>query len=705
MPNAIVPEDENELAPFAAGVEQANAEALGEDEQAQVARIREEAMVKSWFERISTAREHDKEAYKQLAIDRMYARGDSIFETKVNIIGSYIDTWTSLLYAKNPDIDAVPSECVGESGMEEARLFGKTSAIVVSKLWKKGRLKIHAKPWTRAALTSCIAWVKVTWQEREGSDPTTDRAISDLQDNLASVHRQVQELREGGHDCGPAELQAERLRLALLGLEQQKEVVKRKGLCIDPVDMADITVSDEAPSAARYLDSPWISHRTYMRVEQAKAMFPALTKDEIKSCATFSQKPPKPAIQPQSGALQSVSQYDADAYQAYQAVSQSGKGGFVCVEEVWDRDTNQVITLIHGLKRYARAPFPPNPGTTRFYPFFGLMFTEVDGQRWPQSLNQRSQSLQDAFSRTFHALEEHRKRIKPKLGFNAAMLDDAMVTKLTTALTQELVPIQTTNPKADIRSLITPIVYAAIDMAVYDTSGLMKQFELIWGLQEAMTASIDTAKTATEAELQQSGTNARTADKRDRFEEELTDLAEYTQEIALQKLTHEDVIKLAGPEAFWPVGATGEPMDIEEIDQLATLNIRAGSSGKPNSRQMREAWAAIMPLLQALMEKIAMLRMSDPLDLADKLEELVVETASRSGEALDPSRFIPQVGQPMMLIDPVSGMPVQAYPGGIQPGQDPNAAPGAVPAPGGPSASPGLGDTEESPALPMPTEG
>lgn len=673
-----VPTDQmaTSLAAFGQGVDQADADERGETTDQQVTRIREEAMVKSLFEKIDKAREHDKEAYAQLARDRMYARGDSIFTTAVNIIGSYIDTWVSLLYAKDPDVDSTPSETVGKSDMEEARLFGKTGSIIVRKLWRKARLKTHARAWIRASLTSHMGWLKVTWQEREGSDPITDQAISDLQDNLADVHRRVHELKEQEYDCGPEELQAEQIRLAIKGLEEKREVVKRKGLCMDQVDMADITVSDEAPSVSRYLDSPWISHRLYMRVSEAAATFPALDSDELKSCATFSQKPPKAAVQREAGALAELSRHDADAYVAENAIQNSGKGGFLCVEEFWDKTTNQVFTIIRGLKRYARAPYAPNPGTTRFYPFFGLHFTDVDGNRWPQSLNQRSQSIQDAFNRTFDAFEKHRKRVKPKLAVNAAAIDSEQLTKILNADIQEIVAIHALNPKADLRQLIAPILYAAIDPALYDTSPLMKQFELIWGLQEAMTATIDVAKTATESELQQTGTNARKDDKRDRFEEELNDVSQYTLEISLQKINPEEAAQMAGPEAFWPSqDEMGLPIDIEDVDMLAQLNIRAGSSGKPNSRAMRESWAAIMPLIQALMEKIAMLRQSNPLELADKLEELIVETAARAGEALDPTRFIPQLGQPQ---------PMLTADGQVVPG-----FPGQAPTPGGPAPVPG----------------
>lgn len=651
-------------------------------------RLAQAAVVKRWFSRIAKARQHDKPAYDQLAKDRAYARGDSPFMTVVNVIGSYIDTWTSLLYARDPDLDVLPAPAAGPKRIEDARLIAKGLMIVVSTYWKRARLKANARPWVRAGLTSKIGWLKVTWAERQGSDPTTQQAIADLQDQIESVARLAMELKEQGKDASLEDARTEELRLAILSLSGSTERKVKKSLVIDPVDMADITISDECPSAARYLDSPWISQRTFLRLHAAKVLCPDLTIEDFRKATLFSPKPMKKQ-ELGTGAVAEHAAGDVDLYaeQAREAISDSANAnlgdGFVCVEEVWDRDTNTVVTLLHGLDKYAREPYEPNPGTSRFYPFFGLTLTNVDGQRWPQSLNERSQSLQDAFSRALAAFEEHRRRIKPKVGFNAGLMSDEEVKKIIGGATTEFIPIRPTNPKQDMRQLLFPILYAPIDMAVYDVSHIMRNFELIWGLQEALTATVDVAKTATEAEIQQSGTQSRTGDKRDALEDELTEMAIYTAEILVQKLTRDEAALIAGPEVLWLEG-----VGIEELEQLVSVNIRAGSSGKPNTRAQREAWAATMPLIQTLLEKIATLRLSNPLEVAQCLEELVTETAERSGESIDPARFIPQVGEPLELLDPVTGQVVLAYPApqGMQPEPVDPAAVGA------PGMSPGPGD-------------
>jgi hypothetical protein len=641
----------------------------GGDQAAAVATLQEAALAGAWITRIDEAREHDESAYKQLARDRMYARGDTVFGTKVNVIGSYIDTWVSLLYARNPDVDCTPDESAGQSTLAAARMFGKTAQIVVSKQWRKTRLKTQAKQWVRAALTSKIGWLKITWQERQGFDPTTERAIADMQDNLRLVQEKIKELE--GSDAPSLQqldLRKEELRLAIDGLKSHTEKAISKGIVCDPVDMADITVSPDCPNIGRYLESPWISHRTFIRLEAAKALFPRLTPEDWKKAMQYSPKKPDAQIANKSGAETETTPDMVDAYKVSEAVRNEGKGGLICAEEIWDRDTNQVIVIVRGIKKYAREPKAPYPGTSRFYPFFGLTFTEVDGSRWAQSLNERSQSLQDAYSRIISQLETIRKRIKPKTMFQAGMMEPGEADKLNNAADQEMVAIKTTNPKTDLRGLIVPVTYAAIDQWLFDVSLLMTQFELVWGLQEAMTAQIQTAKTATEADIEQSGTTSRTGSKRDDLEEVLSDIAQHFLEIDIQCMEMEDVQTLAGPEAFWPQGENGEKIDIEELDRLAQIKVRAGSSGKPNTNAQREAWAQIEPLFERLINAIATLRMADPIALSNCLEELLTETAARSGENIDMERFIPQPGQPLQLVDPTTGQMVLAYPAPQQPG-------------------------------------
>ena len=598
--------------------------------------------VKQWFKRIDAVREYDAPARKQYASDRRYARGDSgEFDVDVPIAPAYIEVLTSFLYAKDPDVDALPAESAGESRLEQARLLGKTVACVVRRLWHTAQLKKHAGRMVRSGLTVGIGWLKSTWQEQTGQDPVILQQISSLQDNLQRIAQTQKDMAENGD--GPDSAIAQELQQQITGLEAKVERIVSRFLAIDFVAAEDITVSMDVIDIAGYVDSPWISHRAFIPVSRAKTQFPKIA-EKLKNAKIYTKK----AVTDMSkmrhvgAAAGDIDASEADSYQVGGQTEDCE--GYVRVEEVWHRTDTMVLTLVEGIDCYAVDPYSPKPATKRWYPFFNWSPIQTDGERHPTSLITRSQALLDEYNRIRDAFRRHRARCIPKTAFNSAGLEKGEAEKLAKATVGEMVPIKPIDPSMPVGNLLQPIAYAVIDPALYDTAPIRAELEMIWGIQEALSSTIHTAKTATEAEIQQSGTDSRNSYKRDSLDEVMTELANYTAQVALGKLPAFEAQKIAGPEAFWP-----ENMTIDDIDDLLVIDIRAGSTGKPNTTQQREAWAATMPLLQNAIMQIGQLRMSPPEVIADCIEQLVSETLERSGDHLDPSRFLPAAPTPEQM--------------------------------------------------------
>lgn len=120
---------------------------------------------------------------------------------------------------------------------------------------------------------------------------------------------------------------------------------------------------------------------------------------------------------------------------------------------------------------------------------------------------------------------------------------------------------------------------------------------------------------------------------------------------------------MAGPEAYWP-----QQMGPESLQSLVNVEIRAGSSGKPNTSARMQQWAQIYPQLSQGIPAIGQFLGSTPQEIGRALSELVKETFERTGERIDPERFIP-AAPPMQQVAP--GMP----------GAQPELPPGAMPQP------------------------
>jgi hypothetical protein len=186
------------------------------------------------------------------------------------------------------------------------------------------------------------------------------------------------------------------------------------------------------------------------------------------------------------------------------------------------------------------------------------------------------------------------------------------------------------------------------------------------------------AKTATESEIQDSGTQARMSFYRDSLDEMFVELAEYSAEVLLGYLPREDAIAYAGPEVYWPAGMT-----LEQLRLLLSVDIRAGSSTKAASGLRQERWTQLAPILKEMIMQIAQLRNANPLDVANCLEEMGKETLERFGENLDSDRFIPKAGQPVPLMDTATGAMVLAFPAPQKPDAM-GGGPAAQPGPAGP---------------------
>jgi hypothetical protein len=221
---------------------------------------------------------------------------------------------------------------------------------------------------------------------------------------------------------------------------------------------------------------------------------------------------------------------------------------------------------------------------------------------------------------------------------------------------------------------------------MFDNTPILQDMEKISGVQEALQSSAAPDKTATQANIEQSGFASRTTADRDFLEDMLDDFANYTGEVALGALNTMDAQRIAGPAAFWPEG-----MALDDRLTLIEIEIEAGSTGKPGEDGDQQAWGVILPVLkEAIMTINEAVKVGD-IPLAKILSELVRETMSIMGVTTDPERFLPPIPEmPDPIIAAVTGG-VPGAPGSVAPvGGAPSLPPSAGPADGGSLSNPEL---------------
>lgn len=642
---------------------------LPEDDRAKEAEYK---LVAKTVEEYDQARKFDKPARKQYAIDRRYAAGtvDSTWAVSTNLIGSYIDILVAYLYARNPDVRVRKAEQVDAAPNPDMEAFSKTMELVISRLWKQGRLKQSIRKAVRSALSCGPGWLKVIMVTDRRTDPQVQAALNDARDNLARIAATQKELADG--EVNDLAVTQQELEVQIQGLEANVEVIVRNGLAIDFCPAESVQVSLDVHDIDEYLDGNWMGNEIYRPKSELRELFEGLTEEEVKGATAYYQKKPRDLNKSVSSALE-TDEKDAEQFT-------KGGGGdtdgaaveFARVIEIWDRRDNMIRTAIEGVKCWAKPPFTPPQASTRFYPYFLIAFYEVDGERHPQSLSWREHKLQDEYAETRSSYRLARRRSIPGTLFNEEQVDKDNAKKLMSGVEQEFIGMKLTNPNMPLKDVFAEKPNGRIDPSVYDTQPVLRDMEKISGVQEAQQASVTQTKTATEAEIQQSGFAARSSADRDTVEDVLRDIAQYTGEVSLQALTIEDVQRIAGPKAFWP-----EQMDINDLLTMVEVDIEAGSTGKPNTASEREAWSVAMPLIMSTIEKIQMAQMQGNESLAQSYTAILRETLLRMGDRIDVDKFIPQAPAQQ------TGVPaLDALLGGG--GANPAAAPGA----GAPTSEP-----------------
>ncbi len=667
----------------------------GMDDEQREARLKEEAAVRDFFKQFDGDYKFDKPIRDQIHKDRQYASGEaqSGWAVSTNLIGSNIDVATATLYARDPDVSVRPAPQVDPppdpmTGMvppqperQRNQDMAKSLELVLSTLWKKGKLKTRMRRVIRSILSASHGWLKVLPVTDMMPDPLAQNEYNTLKDNVQSVEAQIDALQKGqtldGQTASVDELtvQKQQLDASMEALATRLEVETCYGFTFDVVKPENMQVGTDVELLEEYLDSDSLTEIMYFPHDQLKAKFPDLTDEDLRAAQKYYRKAPinanKGEVNFTEGDLLARMYPNQGSTDDIYTTSQGQEGGTAMarVLEKWNRADNHIYTAIHGVKVWARKPYQPNWASSRFYPYFYFSLNEVDGQRCPQSMSSRGAKLQDEYASVRSNLRLTRRRSIPGIIVDASSLSDEELGKIEKGVINEVTPLRTTQPGQDFSKLFGQKPVPNIDIRLYDTTPIVIDLERTFGIQEAQQAVSGNEKTATEAEIQQSGFNTRTGTWRDTIETTLTDMAQYCAEVSLQKIPPHVAAKIAGPAVYWPVG-----LSLEDITSLVEVSISAGTTGKPRNMGDREAWGVILPQLKELVVQIATLQQNPATaPLATALSEQVRETMRRFGDESDLSRFLPLPAAVPPIAAPPPGAP------GAEPDGDEALPPGSAP--------------------------
>lgn len=589
------------------------------DTEAPVPDDQEKALVKKYKRAIERELSRHEDRFRSYEANRS-AYGGIVDGNPVrtNLIFSTIATIYPQVYAKNPDISFSPAEAVSDDQYKDVKNYARTAEVVINRLLVRGAdLKSRMKSATRATMICQVGWLKLTYQKDVREDPEIRNRMNDVQDDIERLRALQAEADDVGldQDTKLAELQAQ-----LDSMKRNVETVVSSGLVLDKLMTEDLLILDPTVrDFSDYLNSSAIAQRTWM--------------DEDRFMERFGRKPTAKANKWQGKSIK-----DASAKEGGTSSAAGDKEAcFSAVWEIWDKNLQTIYTWCEGEEGWCRDPFQPQNVGRRWYPFFGLCFNPKDGELYGLSDVELLRQLQEEYNLTRDSLAEHRKTSIPiRVIRSGGSLSPSDVDKLQQAQYGDAVVVGG-DSGVPLSNDVTSLEGPRIDPALYDTSMIRTDIEQVSGASDAARGMVSNAKTATEAEIMQQGLASRTGERQDIIEDMIEDMSKYAIEILTGELSLPEVVRMAGQDAVWPLDG-----NIDAVFDTLDLEIRAGSTGKPNKNGEREQWIKLMPILQDTMQRVAELRQTGQDDMADALVELSRESLRRFDERIDIDSFLPR---------------------------------------------------------------
>jgi len=635
------------------------------------------ALVREWTDKIMRAKKHWELAHRRMKEDSdfymgkqwPFHRGDDD-RYVANLAQRHVQTRVAALYAKNPKAVAKrrrgmdfqiwegnASELMSakvandqslmfmgmpnpasmalmqdvQQGFEKRRKLDKvaeTLEIVFKHTLEHQNFKIQMKQLVRRVCVTGVGFVKIGYHRVLGNRPEDVEKITDVSEQLRVLERLELDQKDGKFDENHAK--AEQLRLLMKELiEQQKEneTITDEGLVFDFPQSQNIIVDTRCRQLQGFIGAEWVAQEFLLTCNEVKEVY------GIDLGTTYTRQEQKLT---ESG------------------MAEKTTDDLARIWEVYNKRDGMKYVIADGYPDFLVEPSCPDIKLRRFWPFFCLLFNEVENDRdiYPPSDVRLLKPIQMEYNLARQRLREHRNANRPLYVTPIGMLSENDVKKLMDRQPNEVIQLNSLQPGQAVNQVIQPMQPIPIDPTLYDTSMLMEDLFRVVGSQEANLGG-GTGNTATEVSVAESSRMSSLGSHVDDLDEFLSDLAKAAGQVLLTYMDPMTATKIAGPGASWPT------LSAQEIADELYLEIEAGSSGRPNKATEIGNFERLAPLLIQIpgvdptwLAKEAIKRMDDGIDLAEAVKaaipSIVQQNAQKQmGEAQMAGGPAAQGGAPM----------------------------------------------------------
>jgi hypothetical protein len=635
------------------------------------------ALVNVWGDRVRQARSHWNYAFDRMRDDMKFVRGyqwpNQTRENKeeryvANIVLRHVSQKVAALYAKNPKAvahrrhtldfqlwDGSPESLAEaqqvmqmsmqmgpEAGMHPAvqqaqellqdvseglqrkalyTKMGKTLELVYEHQVQEQTppTKKRMKKLVRRAVTTGVAYIKLGYHREFERAPEDQDRVNDVAEQIAMLeglmaNQQDQELQEH-------ESKMEELRLLLESIQSKEELVVREGLSLDYPPSTSIIPDTACRNLDGFIGCRWVAQEFLLTPEVVQEVYGV---DVGKTFTRYSAKYHDTGAAPVE--RESGSSEDRPDVT---------EGDMVCVWEIYDKRTRMVYVLADGYPDFLEEPRAPSVELERFWPFFTLMFNEVEDEYdiFPPSDVALIRDMQLEYNISRQRLREHRDANRPKHVSSKGQLDEQDKAALTGSNAHTVVELNGLQPGQKISDVLQPVPHNNIDPNLYEVGTYFEDILKVGGSQEANIGGA-AGVTATESSIAESSRMTGIGSNIDDLDDFLTELARSASQVLLLEMAPETVQEIAGPGAVWP------QLTAQEVARELWLEVRAGSSGRPNKASEIQNFERLAPFLiqipglnpRWLLDQ-AVERLDDRMDLDEAFAAGMPSIVSQNGQS------------------------------------------------------------------------
>jgi hypothetical protein len=469
----------------------------------------------------------------------------------------------------------------------------------------KPNFKKQAKQLVRRVKTCGVGYVKLGYQRLFETKPEVTAMLSDYAAQLRAIEVMADDLAEGELEEHSAQM--EQLRIAIEALQSQEKVLLREGLVFDFPKSTAIIVDPACIQLNGFIGAGWVAQEFIFTKQRVKEL------------------------------------YNVDVGTNFTAFTMNGdktkstkKGGYCRVWEYYDIESQLCYTICEGYPDFLKAG-APDIVLEQFHPFFVLTFNDVEDEKtiYPPSDVELLRPMQVEYNRSREGVREHRIANRPAWTAPKGMFPEGDKDKLANHATFELIELDAipATSEVDIRTKLQPKPTAPIDPALYDTEFLFADVLRVSGAQEANMGGTSGASATEVAEASQSRVSSIQSNIDD-LDELLTEIGREASQILLRNMDAKTVQKIVGEGAAWPT------FDNETIAEELYLEVKAGSSGRPNKTLKLANMERMMPYLLQIpgidptwLARKILEEMDDGIDIDDAVVDGMPSITSLNGQA------------------------------------------------------------------------